>query len=158
MEEKKATPFPNRLEINAKLTTSGQPTADGLATLGAQGFDAVIYLAPPTVSDAVPDEAVIVARQGLTFVNIPIKFSTPTDKDFESFVGVLSSLEDRKVMVHCQVNFRASSMVFLYRTIIKKEDPALAYEAVAKIWSPDKQWKAFIQTALKKHNIEFEPY
>ena len=56
-----------------------------MAGLAAEGFEAVIYLAPPTVSDAVKDEALIVARQGLVFVNIPIGFEHPTAKDFETF-------------------------------------------------------------------------
>jgi hypothetical protein len=64
-----------------------------------RGSEAVIYLAPPTVSDAVRDEALIVARQGLMFVNIPIKFDNPTEKDFETFTSVLSALATRKVLV-----------------------------------------------------------
>jgi protein tyrosine phosphatase (PTP) superfamily phosphohydrolase (DUF442 family) len=149
---------PNIVEITPRLVTSGQPSAEALAGLGAQGFDAVIYLAPPTVPDAVRDEAVIVGRQGLVFVNIPIKFDNPTGKDFEDLSSVLASLSRRKVLVHCQVNLRASSMVFLYRAITAKDDPALAYESVAKVWSPDGPWKRFIGEQLRKNGIVFEPY
>lgn len=63
---------PNVVEISPHLVTSGQPSAEALAGLKAQDFEAVIYLAPPTVSDAVRDEQLIVTRQGLTFINIPI--------------------------------------------------------------------------------------
>ena len=133
---------PNRVDINPRLVTSGQPSAEALASLRAQGFDAVIYLAPPTVSDAVRDEALIVAKQGLTFVNIPIKFDAPTEQDFEAFTSVLSALSSRKVLVHCQINLRASSMVFLHRAITAKEDARAAYETVAMVWSPDGAWIA----------------
>jgi protein tyrosine phosphatase (PTP) superfamily phosphohydrolase (DUF442 family) len=149
---------PNIVEITPRLVTSGQPPAEALAGLGAQGFEAVIYLAPPTVPDAVRDEALIVGRQGLVFVNIPIKFDNPTGKDFEDFSSVLASLSRRKVLVHCQVNLRASSMVFLYRAIAAKEDPALAYESVAKVWSPEGPWKRLIREQLRKNDISFEPY
>jgi len=37
------------------------------------------------VSDAVRDEAVIAGRQGLVFVNIPIRFDAPTEQDFEPY-------------------------------------------------------------------------
>ncbi len=47
---------PNVVEISPRLVTSGQPSAEALAGLKAMAFDAVIYLAPPTVSDAVRDE------------------------------------------------------------------------------------------------------
>lgn len=38
----------NVVKISPLLITSGQPSAEALAGLRAHGFDAVIYLAPPT--------------------------------------------------------------------------------------------------------------
>src|SRR5687767_1253377 len=111
----RSTLAPNVVEISPRLVTSGQPTAENLANLKTMGFEAVIYLAPPTVQDAVRDEPLIVTRQGLTYVNIPIRFDHPTEADFETFAGVLTGLGSRKVLVHCQINLRASSLVFLYR-------------------------------------------
>ena len=149
---------PNIVEVSPRLVTSGQPTAEALAGLRAQGFDAVVYLAPPTVSDAVRDEAFIVGRQGLVFANIPIRFDAPTEQDFEALAAVLKGLSERRVLVHCQINLRASSMVFLYRVIAAKEDPARAYDAVAAVWSPEGAWKRYLQTMLRKHGVNFEPY
>jgi len=149
---------PNVVSITSRLVTSGQPSAQALAGLGAQGFEAVIYLAPPTVPDAVRDEALIVGRQGLVFVNIPIKFDNPTEQDYEAFASVLGALSKRKVLVHCQINLRASSMVFLYRVIAAKQDPHVAYESVANVWSPDDTWKHFSLGLLRKHGVTFEPY
>jgi protein tyrosine phosphatase (PTP) superfamily phosphohydrolase (DUF442 family) len=149
---------PNIVEASPRLVTSGQPTAEALAGLRAQGFDAVVYLAPPTVSDAVRDEALIVGRQGLVFVNIPIRFDAPTEQDFDALAAVLKGLSERRVLVHCQINLRASSMVFLYRVIAAKEDPARAYEAVAAVWSPEGAWKRYLETMLRKHGVDFEPY
>jgi protein tyrosine phosphatase (PTP) superfamily phosphohydrolase (DUF442 family) len=147
---------PNVVEISPQLVTSGQPSAGALAKMKSLGFEAVIYLAPPTVSDAVRDEQLIVTGQGLTFVNIPIRFDNPTEADFEAFAAVLRGLANRKVLVHCQVNLRASSMVFLYRAIVLKEDPRLAYEAVSGAWVPDGPWRRFIEDQLRKHKVAFE--
>lgn len=149
---------PNIVVISPTLTTSGQPPARGLANLKALGFDAVIYLAPPTVQDAVRDEQLIVTRQGLTFVNIPVVFDNPTDADFDTFAGVLRGLGGRKVLVHCQINLRASAMVFLYRSIVLKEDPRVAYESVEKVWAPTDPWRKLIDRQLRKHKIAFEPF
>jgi protein tyrosine phosphatase (PTP) superfamily phosphohydrolase (DUF442 family) len=149
---------PNVVPLSAQLVTSGQPTAASLATLAEQGFGAVIYLAPPDVDDAVREEGLIVGRQGLVFVNIPILFNKPTEADFNTFAAVLKSLEGRKVLVHCQVNMRASSMSFLYRTIVLREDPKQAYEEVAKVWAPRGPWKQLIIDQLQKNQISFEPY
>jgi protein tyrosine phosphatase (PTP) superfamily phosphohydrolase (DUF442 family) len=149
---------PNIVPIAQNLVTSGQPTKASLSSLGEQGYGAVIYLAPPSVPDAVRDEGAIVGEQGLTFVNIPIRFGNPTEQDFELFAGALNALRNKKVLVHCQVNMRASSMVFLYRVLVGKEDPERAYQAVEKVWSPDGKWKQFIVTMLQKHGVAFEPY
>jgi len=147
---------PNVVVASTQLVTSGQPSANALADLKTLGFEAVIYLAPPTVSDAVHDEQLIVTQQGLTFINIPIKFDNPSEADFEIFSSILQGLGNRKTLIHCQVNLRASSMVFLYRVIVLKEDPRLAYEAVSGVWVPDGPWRRLIESQLRKHKVQFE--
>jgi protein tyrosine phosphatase (PTP) superfamily phosphohydrolase (DUF442 family) len=149
---------PNLVQIRPNLITSGQPSVEQLNSLAAQGFEAVIYLAPPTVPDAIRDEALIVAKQGLLYINIPIRFGNPTEKDFETFAAILSSLGQRKVLVHCQVNMRASAMVFLYRAIIAKEEARQAYESVSRVWVPDGAWKKLIAEQLKKAGSNFDPF
>jgi protein tyrosine phosphatase (PTP) superfamily phosphohydrolase (DUF442 family) len=149
---------PNVVPISPKLVTSGQPSAEALAGLGQQGFQAVVYLAPLTLPDAVKDEPEILARQHIEFVNIPIPFGKPTAQDFEQVAATLDRWKDRKVLVHCEVNMRASSMVFLYRTLRLKEKPELAYEAVEKVWSPRGVWRELIVAQLKSKGIDFEPY
>ena len=149
---------PNIVPISAHLVTSGQPSPAALAQLGTLDFGAVVYLAPPTVPDAVRNEAAILERQGIAYVNIPIRFDNPTEEHFASFVEVLSKFPDRKILVHCQVNMRASTMVFLHRVIVGKESSEQAYEAVARVWSPQGPWKALLVTLLRKHQVAFEPY
>jgi protein tyrosine phosphatase (PTP) superfamily phosphohydrolase (DUF442 family) len=148
--------LPNAVEISPTLTTAGQPSAKALTQLGAQGYQAVINLSPPTVSDAIPEEAVIIGKQGLVFINIPTNFSHPTEQDFLALSGALRALAGRKVLVHCQINQRASGMVFLHRVIAEKVDPQVAYKAVEEIWTPYGVWHDFIQTQLKKNAISFQ--
>jgi protein tyrosine phosphatase (PTP) superfamily phosphohydrolase (DUF442 family) len=129
-----------------------------LARLGEQGFQAVLYLAPLTLPNAVKDEPEILARQHIEFVNIPINFGKPTGEDFEQVAVTLDRWKDRKVLVHCEVNMRASSMVFLYRTLRLKERPEVAYEAVEKVWSPRGAWRELIVAQLQRGGVDFEPY
>ena len=51
-----AVQAPNVVAIDRNLVTSGQPSDISLSGLKAEGFEAVIYLAPSSVSDAVKDE------------------------------------------------------------------------------------------------------
>ena len=146
----------NIVSISENLVTAGQPTPESLAGLSALGFQAVIYLAPPTVHGAVANEADIVRSQGMEFINIPIQWSEPTEDDFHSFVEAMNRLQGQKVLVHCQANMRASAMTFLYRVIEAGENPSLAYEAVQQVWTPEDQWKEFVNAQLQKANISFE--
>ncbi len=149
---------PNVVEISPQLVTAGQPTVEALAELRARGFGAVIYLVPPNAHDAIRDESVIVGRQGLVFVNLPIHFDEPTARDYETFATLLRSLQDRKVLVHCQVNMRAPTLVFLYRAIVLREEPGAAYDAVTRVWTPSGPWKALMQEQLRRHKIDFDPF
>jgi protein tyrosine phosphatase (PTP) superfamily phosphohydrolase (DUF442 family) len=104
---------PNVVAISERLVTSGQPTPESLANLSKQRFQAVIYLAPPSVPDAVANEPEVVRSQGLAFVNIPIQWSKPTEADFQSFVVAMKRFQGKKILVHCQANLRASAMTFM---------------------------------------------
>jgi len=147
---------PNVVSISENLVTAGQPTAESLAGLSKLGFKAVIYLAPPTVRDAVANEPEILSSQGIEFVNIPIQWAKPTEADFSSFAETMKRFQGRKVLVHCQANMRASAMTFLYRVIVAKENPSQAYEAVLKVWTPKDQWKDLMNSQLQKAKIPFE--
>lgn len=149
-------PPPNLVQVSPSIHTAGQPSAKSLAGLKAQGIEAVVYLAPPTVSDAVRDEARIVGGQGIVFVNIPIVFGDPTARDFETFAAVMKALGPRRILVHCQVNLRASAMMFLYRTVVGKEDPDAAWKDVERIWTPREPWKGYITGILARNGVKFD--
>jgi protein tyrosine phosphatase (PTP) superfamily phosphohydrolase (DUF442 family) len=149
---------PNVVPVSPRLVTSGQPSAAALAGLRAEGFAAVLYLAPPTVADAVRDEPAILEQQGVDYVNVPIRFEHPTAADFEAVRATLDRWADRKVLVHCQINLRASTMVFLYRVLVQGARPEDAYQAVAGVWTPKGPWKDLVVTLLARSGIAFEPY
>lgn len=147
---------PNVIAITPRLTTAGQPSAAWLETLDSRGVEAVIYLAPLSVGDAVPEEPQILARQKIDFVHIPIAFNQPSSDDFDQFSAAMNRFADKNLLVHCQINMRASSMVFLYRAIVGKENPQAAFADVEKVWVPDGIWKTFMQEQLARHGIAFD--
>lgn len=146
----------NHVAATERLHTAGQPSAEALATLDDRGFDLVVNLAPPTSRDAVANEGKLVAEHGAAYVNIPVDWQKPTLADFELFSAVLGAAEDRKVLVHCQMNMRASVFTFLYRVVHEHVAPEEAFAAVQKVWVPRDQWATFTKTVLEKNNIDFE--
>lgn len=149
---------PNLVVISPTITTSGQPAAPALKELSKHGFEAVVFLVPAGVDSNVVGEDEMVKRQGIEFVHIPIKFGEPGPQHYAAFESAMKRLAGKRVLVRCEINLRASSMVFLYRSIALKEEPNRAYESVAKVWSPRGPWKSFIQEMLAKNAIKFELY
>ncbi|MFO1303397.1 MAG: protein tyrosine phosphatase family protein [Burkholderiales bacterium] len=149
---------PNVVMISDRLATSGQPKAASLAELGREGYTKVIYLVPPGAPDAVADEAKILRAQGIEFVVVPIAWERPSDADFDAFAAAMGKADAGKVLVHCQINLRASTMTFLYRTVVLGVPPDKAYEAVTAVWSPNAVWKRYATAQLARAGIAFEPY
>lgn len=149
---------PNLVTVSPTLVTAGQPSAAWLETLKTQGFEAVLYLAPSSVPDAVREEPQIVARQGLAFHHLPIPFGRPGAADYEAFAALLQSLQGKKLLIHCQVNLRASTLTFLYRVIVEKQAPETAYAAVARVWTPEGPWRRLMLDQLGRHGIAFDPF
>jgi len=149
---------PNVVPVAPAIVTAGQPTAKSLASLRDEGFTAVVYLVPPGAHDAVAGEADIVRAQGMSFTQLPMQWDQPTDADFDAFAAAMTRTRDGKVLVHCQVNLRASTMTFLYRAIVLREPVDKAYENVAGVWSPNAVWKRYITAQLARAGIAFEPY
>ena len=146
----------NYVAATERIHTAGQPDAATLATLAERGFELVINLAPPTNQGAVPEEGKLIAEDGPTYVNIPVDWQNPTSEDFEIFSAVMNGARDRKVLVHCQLNMRASAFTFLYRVIHEHVPPEQAMEALRAVWIPRDQWATFTADVLKRNNIAFE--
>lgn len=147
---------PNVRVISPLLVTAGQPDRASLQQLKAHGYAAVISLSPGNTSDAVPDQAEILAAQGVEFVHIPIPWQTPEAKHLDAMAVAMQRLKGKKVLVHCQMNMRASAITFLYRAIHEKVDPAVAWGDVKPLWTPTNQWAGFIGAQLRAHGIAFE--
>ena len=145
----------NYVAATDRLHTAGQPDEETLASLGDRGFELVVNLAPPTSDGAIADEGKLVAEQGPVYVNIPVDWRRPTYDDFELFSAVMNGARDRKVLVHCQANMRASAFTFLYRVVHERVPPANAFAAVQPVWIPRDQWAEFIALVLDRHGIEF---
>ncbi len=100
----------------------------------------------------------LVARTGISYLNIPVDWHSPRYEDFELFSNVLRQSGSMRVLVHCQVNKRASVFTFLFRVVHDGAAPDRAWENVSAVWVPDEHWKDFARTVLKRHKIEYDPF
>lgn len=121
------------------------------------GFDLVINLAPPQVLGSIENEGSLVTRSGISYVNIPVDWNDPQVNDFDLFSDILDISGHRKILVHCQVNRRASLFTFLYRVVHEHADADQEYENVTSVWSPEPHWLEFANKVMLDHQIDFEP-
>ena len=141
----------NFVQWRPGLASSAQPDAMYLARVRDLDYAVVINLAPPQSHGSIASEGAIVTGQGVRYLNIPVDFARPTPADFKRFSEEMQAHSGKNVLVHCQVNMRASAFVFLYRVI---HEAAPVEEAAAKltgIWIPDRVWKRFIEDTLAAH-------
>lgn len=139
----------NYRRISPRLATAGQPEVNQYPLLGGH-FDCVINLARPGSPHALDDEPALAARHGLEYIALPVDFKQPQTRDFEVFRRHLQEREQQRVFVHCAMNWRVSSFVFLYRVIDAGVDRATAQHDLAAVWQPDPVWREFIDVTLKQ--------
>ena len=140
----------NFLRHSDKLASGGMPKADQLRDAAEQGVEVVINLAPHAVPDALPNEEELVHSLGMQYINIPVIWTTPNKDGLDRFMDVMDASQDKRILVHCQANYRASGFVALYRVLRLgwKRDDAL--QDMKKIWSPEEYpvWDMFIEDNL----------
>jgi len=141
----------NYREYSSVYSSSGQPTKEQLVLLKDAGFERIIYLAFSNNHDALTDEDVVVKQLGMDYIHIPVTWEQPTASDFYAFAGSMQREPDRKTLLHCQVNFRASAFSFLYRVLYQDVPITDAKDDMDSVWLPNKTWRDLIFGILEEN-------
>src|SRR5215207_1212644 len=127
----------NFLALSKTLFTGGMPTAEQLTDAAQRGVQVVINLAPHEVINALPNETELVTSLGMQYLNIPVNWNTPTKDGLDRFVQAMDENKDKKILVHCQANFRATAFVSMYRILREGWQAEDAIEVMHKIWDEE---------------------
>ncbi len=141
----------NYRDYTETFSSSGQPTAEQLELLNAEGFERIIYLAFTTSSTAIAKEDEIVRELGMEYIHVPVVWEKPTASDFYTFVALMQREPEKKTLLHCQVNFRASSFSFLYRVLYQDVPMDDAKADLDTVWQPDEIWQELIFSILQEN-------
>lgn len=125
----------NFQRISDRLASAGQIGYDQIPLLGEQAYEVVVNLAVAD-ADRNGEEGFRVAREGLTYVHIPVDWEAPRVEDVGLFFDVMEASEGRKVFVHCFANMRASAFVYLYRTLVQGVPEEDARATMNEVWDP----------------------
>lgn len=138
----------NFLPIDALWATAGQPTVEQFAAIKAAGYEVIINLGMPDSPRAVPNEAAVVAAQGIDYVAIPVVWDAPTAADLAAFFAAMQAHQDKKRFVHCIANMRVSAFTLLYRVLVLGVPVEEARQLLHQIWEPNPIWQQFIDEQL----------
>lgn len=142
----------NYRKVHDQLSTGGQPTAEQLQAAAADGFTAVINLAPYHPDRELNDEAGLVQSLGLDYRHIPVNWNAPQASDFATFETAMRELADKKVLLHCAANFRVTAFYALYAQKNLGWSEQQAEDFRASIWAGSDYpiWEQFIKEMRAK--------
>jgi len=129
----------NYIKVNKQISTAGQPTKKQFKAIAKEGFDVVINLAMHN-KGALPKEDKIVSKNGMVYIHIPIIWKSPEVDRLELFLKLLETLEkeNKKVFIHCIMNYRVSVFMHMYKKRVWKEEGAFF---APDAYKPNKVWK-----------------
>ena len=143
----------NYKEYSPTFSSSGQPSKEQLEAVKEAGFERVAYIAFSNSRGAIADEDAIVKELGMDYVQVPVIWDAPTKADFYAFAGAMQREPDKKTLLHCQANYRASAFAFLYRVIYQDVPVAQAKADMNTIWRPNETWRDLIFEVLADNDI-----
>ena len=137
--------IPNFSRVDERVITGGQPTEGQIRSAAEDGVQVVINLATIDPRYSLDDEGGLVQSLGMEYHHIPVVWDNPTDKDYEDFVTVMDQTGDKRLLVHCAANYRASAFYSLYAMQRLGWTAAQAAEFRAPLWRRKYPiWDAFI--------------
>ena len=143
----------NFLQYSENFASSGQPSAEQFAAIAEQGFERIVYIAFTSNQNALPDADQVVKGLGMEYMHVPVTFDNPLSDDFYAFADSMQRNTDKKTLLHCQVNARATAFSFLYRVIHEDISITEAKADMNIVWQPNEVWRDFIFEVLAQNDI-----
>ena len=143
----------NYKQYSDTFSSAGQPTREQLELVKAAGFERVAYLAFSNSRGAIADEDAVVRELGMDYFQVPVIWEAPTKSDFYAFAGAMQREPDKKTLLHCVANYRASAFAFLYRVLYQDVPVAVAKTDMNGIWTPKEMWRDLIFEVLEDNGV-----
>ena len=141
----------NFYQIDENIATSGQPETRQFKAISAEGFEIIFNLALSDSPNAIEDENKIIKNLNMTYVHIPVDFKSPKLEDLELFFKRMAKHNNKKIFIHCVMNWRVSAFMFLYHTIKCHMPIVDARKHLDAVWQLEPVWQDFIDHALNTY-------
>jgi protein tyrosine phosphatase (PTP) superfamily phosphohydrolase (DUF442 family) len=133
--------------VSEQLASSGNLELKEYQHIKNYGFKHVINLIPGMQLK----EKKHVQSLGMSYQQIPVIWEQPTQENFAKFVALMNSYGSDSVFVHCELNWRASTFVYLYRVTQLGHAKEAAKKDLLAIWTPSEHWQSFIDNTITSY-------
>ena len=120
-----AQPLPN-------LATSGQPRAEQFEALRAAGAEVILDIRDPMEPRPL-DEAEVVRKLGMEYVNVSVRQGALDDSTMEAVLAELRRNRERPVLLHCASANRVGGVLIPYLILDHAMEEAEAVETAMRI-------------------------
>jgi len=141
-------------KVSDKLACAGQPTEEQFRQVVAGQYDVVINLGLLNTKYSLPDEAGLMTELELGYHHIPVVFEKPQLSELDDFIALVDQNTDRRVLVHCAANYRASVFTGLYLFATAKLPEDELQDFVEDIWQPNTVWQQFLEDGIEHIKIK----
>jgi protein tyrosine phosphatase (PTP) superfamily phosphohydrolase (DUF442 family) len=140
------SPIPAFFRLDGTLSTGGQPSAEALPWIAAQGFASVLNVNTSTARSFLAAEGELLAKAGVRYVHHPIDCAVLTPEKYEGFRDALNALLPHgPVFVHCAGNVKVTGMMHAYRVLERGEPVERASADLARLPALEPKWYAFFE-------------
>lgn len=149
----------NFIKASDTVATAGQPTAAQFRDAREAGYEVVVNLAPDGLESSLPEEEHLLREIGFEYHHIPVPWDNPSLEHLFEFEQVMTSIEGRATLVHCQANFRVTAFYAAYATAKLGWPQHKADTLIERIWASrpdfemDDNWKRFLSDARHRSQV-----
>ncbi len=138
----------NYTQVTDRVASSGQPLANEFIEIANNDYQVVINLCTHRLDDIVRQEGTIVAALNMIYFHMPVPFDKPSSDHLRIFLAQMEIFKDRKIWVHCALNYRASGFLCHYLTKSCALPLDQAKDKTFPFWKPNAVWQDFLEFQL----------
>jgi uncharacterized protein (TIGR01244 family) len=147
-----AEPYMSGTPLSPTVLVAGQPSLQELQAAQKAGVKLVINLRPPSEPSGLGDEAAVVQKLGMTYVNIPVAGPAGiTLENAKKLRAALAGAKDQQVLLHCASGNRVGALLALEAFFLdgKTVEEAMATGKAARLTGLAGYVQGQLEAALK---------
>ena len=141
-------------KVSDKLACAGQPTEEQFRQEVAGQYDVVINLGLLNTKYALPNEAGLMTELKVEYHHIPVVFEKPQISELDDFIALVDQHADKRILIHCAANYRASVFTGLYLFAAAKLPKDELQDFVEDVWQPNTVWQQFLEDGIEHIKIK----